>query len=73
VAFVQFVAIPLKRYGHQTGAFLSKMIVGAALYVSFSLELGPNAGLDIRAPAWWRCCHSLPSGSSAASGWASSR
>jgi class 3 adenylate cyclase len=51
VAVVRFLAIPLSRTGHETAAFLINMIVGALLYVGASLALGPNAGLDIWAPA----------------------
>ena len=51
VSFVRFLAIPLGRYGYEAAAFLSNIIAGSVLYAAASVEFGPNAGIDIWAPA----------------------
>jgi class 3 adenylate cyclase len=51
VSFVRFAGVPLTRHGYRTAAFLSNIGVGLLLYAGFSLELGPNAGLDVWAPS----------------------
>ncbi|MGH7091613.1 MAG: hypothetical protein ACREFQ_22205, partial [Stellaceae bacterium] len=51
VSFIRFFGIPLGLRGHTTVAFISNMIAGLVLYAAFTLEFGPNAGIDIWAPS----------------------
>ncbi len=51
VSFVRFLAVPLGWYGYEAAAFLSNILAGSVLYVAASLQFGPNAGIDIWAPA----------------------
>ncbi|HUK60388.1 MAG TPA: adenylate/guanylate cyclase domain-containing protein [Stellaceae bacterium] len=52
VAFVRFLGVPLSRFGHESAAFLTNVAAGSVLYCAASLEFGPNAGIDIWAPAF---------------------